>query len=545
MPRKKVSGTPVAAAVLAALLAGGTSPGRAEAVFPGASWATITPLEAGMDAAALDAARVYIGGRGCIVRHGYMVYTWGDQTLRADVASACKPWFSTFLFKAVETGRLGGVEDRIAAWEPCVTGLNAGLGYKDRGITFRHMANQVSCYGVREAPGTAYDYNDWQMALFFDTLFLKVYGATYANVDATVLRPMLTDILQCQDNPTLMAFGPADRAGRVAVSVRDFARFGLLYLRRGNWNGVQIISEANATTAVTSPLPNSIPRTAAVAAEMCPGQRTIGSSDVPDNQTDHEGSYSWAWWLNGVNRAGQRTFPDCPLDLFMARGHHGPSLMVVLPGLDLVVSWNDGSTNTNAMINEAIRRIASSVLPDRPYILLDPAAIEQTVDYGRNPPDGTLTVRNSGIGELLYTVQADQPWLAASPPGGSSTGEADAITLNYATAGLPIGTYTAAIRVDDNGSSPPAGNSPRTVQVTLHVVTVAPDLDEDGDVDQEDFGSFQVCLTSATEPTIAAACQRADFNQDSVVDQKDMNILLACFSGPAAPVEPTCDGRQP
>ena len=127
-------------------------------------------------------------------------------------------------------------------YEPGLSTLNASLGYKDTNITFRHFANQTSCYGVQEGPGTAYDYNDWQMALFWDTLFLKVYGATYANVDATVLQPKLTSILQCQDNPTFMAFGTGDRPGRLAVSPRDFARFGLLYLNRGNWNGTQVIS---------------------------------------------------------------------------------------------------------------------------------------------------------------------------------------------------------------------------------------------------------------------------------------------------------------
>ncbi|MBA7702235.1 hypothetical protein ES703_110995 [subsurface metagenome] len=69
------------------------------------------------------------------------------------------------------------------------------------------------------------------------------------------------DQLQCQDNPTFMAFGVKDRPGRLAISPRDFARFGLLYLRKGKWKGKQLISVNHATMAVTSPLPNSIPTT--------------------------------------------------------------------------------------------------------------------------------------------------------------------------------------------------------------------------------------------------------------------------------------------
>jgi CubicO group peptidase (beta-lactamase class C family) len=324
---------------------GGLVQAAPKSVFPGREWARKTPAEVGLNADRLRAFSRFVGGRGCVVRHGYLVYSWGDISRRADVASACKPIFSFFLFKAVEDGKIPSLDERVVRWEPRLAKLNPKLGYKDRRITWRHFANQISCYGVQEAPGTAFDYNDWQMALFWDTLFRRVYGATLDNVDATVLHPLLTDPLQCQDNPTLLAFGPRDRPGRLGISVRDFARFGLLFLHEGNWRGRQLISRAHARMAVRSPLPNRIPRTRGKAAEMIPGQRTLGSTRKPDNQTDHFGSYSWLWWLNGVDRHGQRMFPDAPTDLYCANGHGGPRAVWVLPGLDLVVSYNDARPN--------------------------------------------------------------------------------------------------------------------------------------------------------------------------------------------------------
>jgi hypothetical protein len=161
-----------------------------------------------------------------------MVYTWGDVSKRADVASAAKPVYAHFLLKALEIGKILSLNQRVVEWEPSLKDINETLGYKDREITWRHMANQTSCYQVVEKPGTAYCYNDWQMALFWDTLFLKVYGATYEDVDKTVFHPLLTNALGCEDNPTFMAFGVEERPGRLAISVRDFARFGLLYLLR-------------------------------------------------------------------------------------------------------------------------------------------------------------------------------------------------------------------------------------------------------------------------------------------------------------------------
>ncbi len=314
-----------------------------EAVFPGKAWAKKMPSQVGLDGDKLEQFSHFVGGRGCVVRRGYMVYAWGDVGRRADVASACKPFYSHFLFKALEDGAIASLDEKAMRFEPRLRQINEELGFKDADIAWRNFANQTSCYQLIEKPGTAYAYNDWQMALFWDTLFLKVYGAGYEDVDNRVFHPLLTDPLQCQDDPTMMAFGTQNRPGRVGISTRDFARFGLLYLRQGNWNGRQLISREHARMAVTSPLPNAIPRAGDKAAQMIPGQRSIGSLNKPDNQTDHFGSYSWLWWINGVDRDGSRMWPDARRDTYGAFGHGGPRAMWVNPSLDIVVSYNDAN----------------------------------------------------------------------------------------------------------------------------------------------------------------------------------------------------------
>jgi CubicO group peptidase (beta-lactamase class C family) len=336
-------------------------------VYPGTSWATQTPAAVGMDSTKLGTFSSYLGGRGIVVRHGYQVYTWntvGTQSTRADIASACKPFYTHFMLDAVESGLLANPDVTVVTYAPCLNNLNSP-GFKDRNTTFRHMVNQISCYGVSEAPGTRFDYNDYQSALLFDTLFLTLYGATYANVDAKVLGPNLTNILQCQDSPTFIPFGTGDRPGRVGTSVRDHARFAYLYLRKGNWNGNQILSQANVALATTTEVPNSIPRTAGVAAQMCPGQRTIGGTTIPDNQTDHYGSYSYYWWTNGVDSDGNRNWPNAPLDTYGAFGHvNGKRSCVVIPSLDIVVAWNDTTLDSKPEPDpqdEALKRLVAAV----------------------------------------------------------------------------------------------------------------------------------------------------------------------------------------
>ena len=340
-----------------AILTHGTEHAMAgETVYPGKTWARKTPAAAGMDAAKLRAFSTYVGGRGCVTRHGYMVYTWGSASKRGDVASACKPWFSHFLFKALEDGKIASLDDKVAALEPRLKG-------NDRDITWRHLANQISCYGITEKPGTAFCYNDWQMALFWDLLFLKVYGITYDTVDEKVVHPLLTDAIQCEDEPTFLAFGKRDRAGRVGVSPRDFCRFGLLYLRKGHWKGEQLLSEKHAAMAVATRLPLSIPRAKGKAAEMIRGQRSLGSRARPDNQCDHVGSYSWLWWTNGIDRKGERHWPGVPEDAYGCFGHGGLRAMVVVPGLHLVMSWNDTRVKGRQTESRALKLLVDSVVP--------------------------------------------------------------------------------------------------------------------------------------------------------------------------------------
>ncbi|MDP8242920.1 MAG: carbon-nitrogen hydrolase family protein [Candidatus Hinthialibacter antarcticus] len=352
-----------------------------EQTLPGAEWKTRSPQEVELEQATLDKVAEYLGGRGFIARHGYQVYTWGNYKKRGDVASACKPLFSHFLFKALEDKRIPNLDQPVVELEPRLNDINADKGYPDRKITWRHMANQISCYGLVEAPGTAFAYNDWQMALFWDSLFKGVYKAEFENVDETVFHPMLTDLIQCQDNPSMMAFGSGNRPGRVSISPRDFARFGLLYQHDGAWGEKRLLDAALAKQAITSPLPADLPRAGKQAADMIAGQRSLGSERIPDNQCDHVGSYSWLWWINGVNAKSERRWPDAPHDVFSALGHrNGMRGMAVLPGLDIVISWNDSRIGDMPEephpLNEAFRLLTSAVIT--------PSKKEQSMS---NPPD--------------------------------------------------------------------------------------------------------------------------------------------------------------
>jgi CubicO group peptidase (beta-lactamase class C family) len=154
-------------AALLAAFAWPFSTGRGDSpVYPGEAWQERKPDDVGLKAEKLAALRDLVGGRGCVVRNGYLVYSWGDVARSGDVASAVKPFISTLLLLAIQEGKLKSVDDLVAEHEPRLKELNGG---KDAGITWRHLASQTSGYGLGEAPGAAYAYNDFALALYYDT----------------------------------------------------------------------------------------------------------------------------------------------------------------------------------------------------------------------------------------------------------------------------------------------------------------------------------------------------------------------------------------
>jgi CubicO group peptidase (beta-lactamase class C family) len=99
------------------------------------------------------------------------------------------------------------------------------------------------------------------------------------------------------------------------TTARDLARFGLLMLARGNWDGKNVLADKDFLRAATSPSQKLNP------------------------------SYGYLWWLNGgpflLRGAGTRKtgrlLPAGPRDMFAAQGKLNRRLYV-LPGQQLVIT---------------------------------------------------------------------------------------------------------------------------------------------------------------------------------------------------------------
>lgn len=299
-------------------------------------WPVINATDAGLAQRGLEDFATAVGGSGAVIRHDAIAFTWGNPKRSLDVASASKAVYAHLVFKAVEEGRIPSLDQPVTDWMNELSTLNAALSHKDARITWRHLINQTSCYGVTEDPGTAFDYNDYQTGLLWILLFEKVHDAKGADA-VEVLRDALFDPIHAEHKPTLRPMEANDVLRHLIISPLDFARIGLVYLHDGKWKDQQIISAEHVNLVRTTPLPRDLPRTAGRDAQMLPNAPSYGGGK---NQDDHLGSYCHMWWLNKRDRDGVLLLPSVPEDAFAAIGLGGKKVMMVIPSLGMIVSWN-------------------------------------------------------------------------------------------------------------------------------------------------------------------------------------------------------------
>jgi hypothetical protein len=322
--------------------------------YPGTAWETRTPAQVGLRSAALDALAGSIGGVGSIVKDGYMVYTWGDQTAKADWASAAKPVLHTLLAFAVQENRIRSVEDPVKDW--VLAGTGGALRPEDEAITFAQLMNMTSGYAVIDAPGAAWAYND-VASNFKNRLIGAILGEP---LDAQLLTRLAP--LQFEDGSLLTTRGGYG----ISTTTRDFARIGWFWMNRGNWRSEQVLSSTFFDEYMRSQVPGTTPRSAGPDADYL----NVGTVGGGTDQSEHgPGLYGAAWWFNDtVGTTGLRAWPDAPLDMFQANGHWDREVIVMVPSLNLLVSargaWGSFVPgDPSSGMNQRLRLLTIAVVP--------------------------------------------------------------------------------------------------------------------------------------------------------------------------------------
>jgi CubicO group peptidase (beta-lactamase class C family) len=250
-----------------------------------------------------------------------------DMTTRTRTWSTAKSIAATLVGTLVDAGKLSLDEPLNIEWLPKtrsvgndprsritlrhVLNMSSGLYPSDNGLEYAtgsglsYWAGASSVRGARSRalirePGTNWDYEN------YDNL-LAVYAMKRAiGNDQEYLKypwTALFDRIGMRNTfPGVDRFGDFIMSSQIYTNARDLARFGLLYLQNGTWNGERIVSEDW------------------IEFERTPAPSTVGRGSF----------YGGQWWLVPTNRS------DVPSDAYSTAGNRG-QYVVVVPSHDVVI----------------------------------------------------------------------------------------------------------------------------------------------------------------------------------------------------------------
>lgn len=222
---------------------------------------------------------------------------------------------------------------------------------KDAGITNRHLANMLGGYMRDEDPGEAFAYSNYQVGLFYNNFKLALgYAGDPEDIDSSILIDHLfqrtfAQIMLFEDAPSFTA--ATNRA--IITSVRDLARWGLLFMGAGNWDGSQLIAAAHFGTpgAVGTKFGEvqvEVPRTTGSPSsnylDSPAGAMTSLSGTDTDENRPLEGVFGFYTYSNGISAVTSlRFWPDLPTTTMVLIGGDHHNNLIMIPSLEMVIAW--------------------------------------------------------------------------------------------------------------------------------------------------------------------------------------------------------------
>lgn len=301
------------------------------------------------------------GTNGVVLRHGYIVAEFGDVEAVDPTYSVAKSYLSTLLGLTLDRGMIAGLDQPVGAlvhdggydslhnakvtWRQHVTQTSEWEGAMF-GKTSTFLGREEYGQGamkpreIRE-PGAYYEYNDVRINQFSMSM-LRLWKRPLASVLMSEIMdpigasetwtwiPYDSAMVEVDGKMMASVSGGTRWGGGLWISTLDHARFGLLMLREGDWNGRQVISREWVREA-TRPL------------------------DARSRPAGAREDYAYLWWLNNTGR-----WAGVPTSSYSAQGA-GDNTIWIDHEHDIVVvwRWHKGSAQ-----GEFYRRILAAIRDD-------------------------------------------------------------------------------------------------------------------------------------------------------------------------------------
>ncbi len=285
-------------------------------LFPAEEWTVEDPGGHGLDASLLEQAAAAV--RKIEKRYGFLVvkdgvivhetYYLGDQTTKHPVFSVTKG-FGASLVGIAQTRGFLDVKDLVSDWLP------VHHPHIKEGATIEHI---LSMTGGGQPGVNTYLYTSGPILNSLSNILWLATGKPPARFfDEDLAEPLGLTLDWPRNGKGWMQIGNRGPLPVLHSTHRDLARLGLLWLRKGNWRGQQLIATEFIDAALRPPFPEA------------------------------NNAYGYLWWLNKdggqwrdprnppVARAGKR-IPGAPESVYTAQGARG-KLIMVIPDHDMVV----------------------------------------------------------------------------------------------------------------------------------------------------------------------------------------------------------------
>lgn len=297
-------------------------PGRR---FPGARWSEADAASLGWDEEALeaawDAAERGHYAAGMLVYRGQVIGRFGDVARPYQTRSIRKSLLGAIIGQLVEEGRIDltdtlaelGIDDKPALTEREKQATVRDLLMSRSGVYHdaAHMSRgdfegrpERGTYG----PGEHFWYNNWDFNALGKITSDALGADLFEQLHTRIASPIgMQDYTPSSGNFHYQRRDSIHPAYLIDMSARDRARFGLLYLNGGCWNGNQVVPAAWVATSV-APLTER------------------SASDSPD--------YGYLWW-------SQSGVGDMEGRLIMARGANHQYITLIPEAEAVLVLVND------------------------------------------------------------------------------------------------------------------------------------------------------------------------------------------------------------
>ena len=252
-------------------------------VFPGESWLHVSPESVGYDSELLEAAAALLpdSSKAMVVKNGRVIWAGTDIETARPVFSITKSVASTAAGLLIDDGVLA-LDSRVADYIPQLDSL-----YSD--LELEHLLKQSG--GIRSSPfrpgdplfdpGATFNYNDgadndalsYTLSVaggqpFGDLVQERIGNAIGMNPD------QVSHTVRSEGTGDDRVFYHQANSG-MSVSASNLARYGLLYLAKGEWAGQRLLSE-----------------------EWIDAATDVQVTNVPslEPSTDYVDNYGYGWW---------------------------------------------------------------------------------------------------------------------------------------------------------------------------------------------------------------------------------------------------------